>query len=472
MNASRRPVRIIAGFIFAVATAFPLQAQQTPVDTVPIDTHLNWTLGVSQFRTVNVSKQNMYLASSFPLQLREKILHYRTHRLDGEELVSLKTLIVNTELKKEIDKLLALQKTRDESLFAETKEFQKRKINEDYITSSELIRKRISFLRDLDVRTVVVGNEKPIVFKDQNGQLFPAPPFSALQYCDEIGVDALLWGSVEEIQGYLYCELYLFDRIMEKNVFTFKEAGKPQELFESLDKSVPALITAIVGREWADLLVDVEPTFSYIKINGAFAGMGTVEIPDLPPGEITLDIESPGYKSLREKTRVANLELKSLKYHLEKSEEKFIVVNTLPPSANVYFNSLWMGTTPLVAEMPAILTRLEIRLEGFQNVYERIGPAAAATLNIALVKTVIDYDALKSSKRWRYYTSLAAFILSVPFPAFSYGLMRDFYDANKLGEFEFFSASYMFTFFITGALFVNMFYELFRYLNSRDQTVG
>ena len=87
-------------------------------------------------------------------------------------------------------------------------------------------------------------------------------------------------------------------------------------------------------------------------------------------------------------------------------------------------------------------------------------------------KAVIDYDALKSSKRWRYYTSLAAFVLSVPFPVFSYSMMNDYFNASKVGEYDFFRASYIFTLFVTGALFVNMFYDLFQYLNSRDQTVG
>jgi hypothetical protein len=161
-----------------------------------------------------------------------------------------------------------------------------------------------------------------------------------------------------------------------------------------------------------------------------------------------------------------------LQYKLEKSEEQFLLVNSVPPSANVYFNSLWIGTTPLVAEKPAILTRLSLRLEGYQNVYARVGPAAPLELNFALLKTVIDFDALKDSKRWRYYSSLAGFILSVPFPAFSFGFMRDFYDAGMMDKYEFFSAAYYFSFFVTGALFINMMYNLFLYLNSRDNTVG
>ncbi len=144
----------------------------------------------------------------------------------------------------------------------------------------------------------------------------------------------------------------------------------------------------------------------------------------------------------------------------------------MPPAANVYLNSLWIGTTPLVTEKPAILSRLSIRLAGYNDVYARVGPSAPPSLNFALLKTAIDFDALKESKRWRYYTSLAGFILSVPFPAFSFGFMRDFYQAGKMGEYEFFSAAYYFSFFVTGALFINMMYDLFLYLNSRDTTVG
>jgi hypothetical protein len=467
-----RAGRLLGVLVFALASVPSLWAQIDPVTKVPVDVDLNWTVGLAQFQAVNLSKENLYLASSFPLQIREKLIGYKNHQFPAEEIDSLKKMIVNSELKKEIGNLLAMQKTRDDALFLESKDFQKKKINDDYLKNSAPTRDRIAFLRALDPQTVAVKPEKPIALKDNSGQLFPAPPFSALRYCDEIDVDALLWGTVEEIQGYLYCEVYLFDRILEKNIFLFKEAGQPQELFASLAKAVPALVTAVVGREWADLLIDVTPAFSFIKINGVLAGMGTVEIQDQPPGFVTLQIESPGYEDRKEKVELKNLERSVFQYELVKSEEEFLLIDTVPPAADAYFNSLWIGKTPLVVEKPNLLTRLALRSPGFQDLYARLGPDSPTTLNFALLKTVIDFDKLKDSKRWRYYTSLAAFVLSVPFPMFSFGLMRDYYDARKMGEYEFFSATYYWTFFITGALFVNMMYDLFLYLNSRSETVG
>jgi hypothetical protein len=470
--APRRAARALAAAAFACVAAPGLFAQDEAVTKLPVETSQNWTVGIAQFQTVNVSRENLYLASSFPLQLRERLIGYKTHRLSDEAIAAQKSAIVNAELKKEIDNLLTMQKTRDEALFNETKDYLKAKINDDYLKTSAQTRARIAFLRGLDPTKIEVNPVRNIVLKDNNGQLFPSPPFSALRYCDEIGVNALFWGTVEEIQGYLYCEMYLFDRTLEKNIFAFKEAGKPQELFASLEKAVPDLVTAVLGRDWSDLLVDVDPAFSYIKINGTLAGMGTIEIPDLPPGDVALEIESPGYESRRETVTLQSRERRVLEYSMVKSEESFIVIDTVPPTANVYFNSIWIGKTPVVAEKPTVLTRLTIRMEGFQDIYERVGPAAPAALNFTLLKTAIDFDALKEAKRWRYYTSLAAFIISVPFPVFSFGLMRDYYDAQKWGEFEFFSAAYYWSFFITGALFVNMMYDLFRYLNSRNETVG
>jgi hypothetical protein len=439
---------------------------------MPVDPDANWNLGISLFKTVNVSKEYLYLASSFPRLIREKITGVSLHRFSGEELASLQKAIINTELKKEVANLLAGQKKRDEELFNESKPYQKQKINDEYQKSSALIRERISFLRQLDHRDITVKPEKPLGLKDNNGLLYPPPTFSALGYAESIGAHALLWGMVEEIRGYLYCELYVFDRIQEKNVFFFREAGTPHELFASLEKSIPELLTALWGRPWATLLVDVTPEFSFIKVNGKLLGMGTVETQSLEPGEITLEIDAPGFSPIRERLTLAARERLVREYKLVANNEDQVLIETVPPAADAYLNSLWIGKTPLILPLPAISSRLIIRREGFTDLFHRLEPGSPPTLFFPLLKATIDFDRFRESTRSRFYTSLAAFLLSLPLPIFSYSLSWDNIAGNRPGETEFFSASYYWTAFISGVLFVNLVFDLLRYLQSRDKPIG
>jgi hypothetical protein len=465
-------VRVLSSLLYLGAALGPVHAADPQTAVVPVDAEKSWTLGMTRFRSVNLSRENEYLAASLPLLIREKIAHVTTHRFGREELAAHRQAIINAALKKEIANLLAEQKKRDDSLFSESKDFQKKKIRDDYVAASALIRARINFLRALDPDRIVMEPEKPLTLKDNNGLLYPPPPFSALRYADEIAVQAVLWGTVEEIRGYLYCELYLFDRVQEKNIFSFREAGEPQEIFSSLERSLPALLTTLWGRPWSELLVDVDPSFSFIKVNGKLLGMGTVESRALEPGEIRLEIEAPGYKPLKETITLNQGERVVKEYHLTKTDEAFLLIESIPPEANVYFNALWIGRTPLLAELPALTTRLILRKDGFHNTFYRLEPSSPDRLLFPLVKEALDFEAFQKSTRTRFYTSLAAFLLSLPFPVFCYSLAWENAFAQRPGPTEFFQASYYWTAFISGALIVNMLFDLFLYLRSRDKPIG
>jgi hypothetical protein len=458
--------------LFMTVIISGLYAADPATQTMPVDAEQNWTLGLTRFRSVNLSPENQYLASSLPLQIREKIIGVTAHRWSAEELTAYRKAVINTEMKKEIANLLEQQKKRDDGLFSESKQYLKNKLMEDFNTASAQIRSRLAFLRELDPAKIVITPEKPFVLKDNNGVLFSPPPFSALGYSEEIGVNAVLWGTVEQISGYLYCEFFVFDRVQEKNIFSFKEAGQPQELFSSLERSIPDLLTALWGRPWAALLVDVTPEFSFIKVGGRLLGMGTVEARDLEPGDITIEVDAPGYASTKDTFSLAAGERAVREYSLSKTEESFVLIETVPPEANIYFNSLWMGKTPLVVEKPGITTRLILRREGFHNAFFRLEPGSPDKLLFPLVQGVIDFDAFQKSTRTRFYTSLAAFLLSLPFPVFSYGMAWDSIAGNRSGDTEFFTATYYWTAFISGTLFVNMIFDLLRYLRSRNKPIG
>lgn len=474
MNARWKADLAVRILILLMCCGTPLSAQTAEGDlfALPVDAQTNWTIGITRLKEVNLSEENVYLASSLPLLLQEQLVGVKIHRFTAEEINAYRQAIINLELKKQIESLLVLQKKRDEDLFNETKDYRIRKIIADFDTSSAKIRTRIKFLRGLDPEKIPFKNEKEIMMKDVDGRLFPPPDFSALRYAGEINVDVIVWGSIEEIQGYLYCEFNFFERVMEKNIFQIKAAGTRDELFEIIMEKMTDCITALLGHEWASVLIDVDPVNSFIKQDGKLLGMGTVEIRYHDPGVLRVQISAPGFETVEREIALEKGTESVVEIKLTEKNEDFVLIQSIPPGASVYLDSLWAGTTPLILERQYMLSRLTLSLEGFHDEYFRLGPESPPAALIPLVKSVIDLGQFQDAKRDRFYSSLAAFLISLPFPVFSYNMALDYRSSNRIPEWEFFSVTYFWTFFISGALLVNSIIDLLRYVGTHEKPLG
>ncbi|RPJ08102.1 MAG: hypothetical protein EHM28_05255 [Spirochaetaceae bacterium] len=131
-----------------------------------------------------------------------------------------------------------------------------------------------------------------------------------------------------------------------------------------------------------------------------------------------------------------------------------------------------MGTAPLVMSRPEKISRLLFVLPGFNDEVIRVGPGMGENVQATLLNLKIEWSQIRDHKRNRYYSALAAFILSLPLPIFSFSFARDAWISGRNGEFEFYSTAYYWTGFISAALFVNMLSELLKYVHSADRPAG
>ncbi|MBN1523509.1 MAG: hypothetical protein JW904_03395 [Spirochaetales bacterium] len=459
---------LFCGFLFSL---FPDESVNTAIP-LPIDPKIAWSVAITEFQGSNISQENQYLLASLPALLQERIAVIPTHTLAKEEITAYQKWIVYTEIQKVAESLNQLQKKQDEQIFLNKKEYELDKLNQEFETQREILRNKITQLRAMDPSLIAVPGLKELVQPEDSGRLLASPPYSPLQYAVQKDIDLLVTGSVEEIQGYLYLEIKVFHRFLEKPVYSFHDAGTREELAAFMQDAVPDIIFTILGREWAGLFIDVDPAFCYIKINNELAGMGTLDHHFLLPGEISLEIIAPGYKGIMQSIVLTARETERIEITLEKTDTQALLVESLPPGADVYFNALWIGKSPLIMERPAILSRLLFMADGFNPTSFRIGPESGRNIMVPLVNLKVDWQSIKESKRDRFFGALACLVLSMPVPIFSYGLAGDASFAGRTSDFELYKAIYYWSFFISGALITNMFYELFRYVRSADRPSG
>jgi hypothetical protein len=455
---------------FFIVTLYSLFCEET--QSVPEDKDAHWIVGFSALEGIHLSVENEYLVHSIPLMFREKLISVKKHYFKSEEIIEHQKSIIKLELAVSIQKLIDLQKQRDRELFLDKKEYEKQKAVEVLDEQIEEAKEKINFLRNLKPEQISFPDEKPIVFKDEGGKLYDAPKFSELQYAEEKKLHVLIWGSLEEVQGYLYLEINVFDRIFEKNIYTYREGGSREDLYGYFPDAIKEMTSVLLGRAWSSLVVSAEPQNAYIKINDSFMGLGSVDLPYLMPGAVKIEVTSPGFISFIEEFELEEFESKTYDIKLEKSQHEEIFIQSYPPEADVYLDSLWIGKTPLIIDKPFVLSKLLIKKEDYGDFFIRIGPESSDQMDINLFKIYIDKNEYQEKMAVRFYNSLGAFLISLPFSLFSYGLAYDHINAGHENEGQFFFYTYRWSVFVNCVLCAQTIYDLIMYIRSGDRPQG
>jgi hypothetical protein len=462
--------RKIAVSIFFLICLIRVNCEVT--QPLPVDKDANWIVGFTSLEGVHLSTENLYLADSIPLIFKEKIQSVRTHNFKPGEITEYRRFVVRSELAAAIKELLALQKQRDQELFKLERAYEREKAITGFEKQIEEKKERITYLRNLDPSQIVFPDSKPILYKDNEGKLFDPPQFSALRYAEEKGVHVLIWGRLEEVQGFLYLEINVFDRVLEKNIFTYKEGGSREDLYNYFADAEKELTTVLLGREWAALLVDTVPQNAYIKVNEDFKGLGTVDLKFLEPGKVKIDVSSPGYMSQIKEVELKPFESASYQFTLEESGHEDLFIQSYPPLANVYVDSLWIGKTPLIIEKPFVISKLLIKKADFGDYFTRIGPQSPGTIEIGLTRSYIDRTEYQEKMALNFYNSLGAFMISLPVTLFSYGLSYDYNNAGFSERGRFFFYTYRWSFFVNCVLLATTIYDLIIYIRAGDRPQG
>lgn len=456
--------------VFLIITLCSLYCEET--EALPEDKDTHWIVGFATLQSVNLSVENEYLIHSIPLMFQEKLASVTEHYFRPEEIVENQKAIIKSELTKSIQELINLQKQRDKELFSTKKEYEKQKAVAVFDEQIEAVKKRITYLRELKPELISFPEKKPVLLKDQGGKLFDAPKFSGLQFAEEKDLHVLVWGKLEEVQNYLYLEIIVFDRILEKNIFIYKEGGSREDLYGYFPEAIKEITTILLGRAWSSLVVTAEPQNAYIKINDSFMGLGSVDLSHVEPGSVKIEVTSPGFISQIQEIDLEPLETKVYEIKLEKSDHAELFIQSFPAEANVYIDSMWIGKTPLIVDKPLVLSKLLLKKEDYGDYFMRIGPESPEQVEISLFQIYIDKTEYQEKMAVRFYNSLGTFLISVPFSLFSYGLAYDYFNAGRQEESRFFFYAYRWSVFINCILCAQMIYDLILYIRAGDRPQG
>jgi len=469
------------------APASPAAGATAPAaPAAPVDDQANWLVGVASFSGQGLSPDNLYLVHSVPLQLLQSLEAIQTHYFTEEEKLGYRQAVIRRAERKQGEQLEALRRERDALFFKESDPAALAAKRGEYDLKIRQAVDALNGLRAMAPDAVAFPDSKGVRFAagEREQVLLPAPLHSPLQEALKVSVNLLIWGRLEEVQGFLYLEVHALDSALQRETFAYSDALARDELPAVLGQVTQELEREVWGRDWAALAVQAAPPQASIYLDGTLVGTGRARLDFVVPGERELRVELDGYATQIRRINLQRYSLLELTVELEELAREPRALSSEPAGAVVYGGSTRLGETPLELFEPDSPTRFLLRREGYRDQALYLGGAARDRPQVALTPESIDVVKRQNQARNRFYAAFGLFALSVPLPFFSWGLVNDYVvgvqnamAAGNASEAErlrqtgnmFYNYGFLGGLGLTATLAVNMVIQLMRYIRAADR---
>ncbi len=274
-------------------------------------------------------------------------------------------------------------------------------------------------LQSVDDEAIEVSHVRPIVFLEQHEsgefiELSPGEDRARVDAAESNDLDLLLWGEVDEVEGYLAIDLYAY------YPFLGSDAPADRTIVRSSDASLEAEIMAeaiageILGREYASLVVTASEAQASIAVNGELQGFGEVRRRYLAGGEASVLVEAEGFVDEERVVDLVSGATTEVSVSLEPLRESLVRIQSSPVGASVYADSVWIGTTPLEMPVPETPAVVRITSDGYLDSRFVVDRGSPPVVSRVLLPAAIDWTTEIRRERDEFYQALTWFVLSIP----------------------------------------------------------
>jgi hypothetical protein len=479
--------KALYGFwIILLALPVAVYCEELPPPEIKIPSDASWYVAFATFEGKNLSGENDYLVKSIPFLLKGELESIKTHYFDETSKTAYRKALVFDKLKEQYLLLKQSQKTRDDLLFENLQidEREKRiKVIDETIAKATTL---IAQYNKYDASQIVYPDTMPVQIKttDKDDVLLAIPKYSALQYAIDKKINLLVWGSVEEIQGYIVVDIKVLDVVMQTDVYSYNTVMSPDDLASVIEETKGGIAGAILGTDWGTIAVTLDPPKGILFMNGEFMGIGNTRIAYVPVGDKKINAEAPGYNPQQINTSVASHKETTLDIKLVKKDLAKLYVVSDPTGADVYVNSEWVGKTPLYIEKTKEMKRTLLTMKEYDDYSFHVDETSGEESVITLARHTIDFNARQSEARDNFYTSFGFFLVSIALPIFISGYVQDYdfiipskvslsppFD-NYMTYKNVLSGSYWGALTITGVLGITTIVNLIQYIIASDRPFG
>ena len=375
-------------------------------------------VGIAALATSESGIESRIAGFTFPRLLLEHLDLIDEHDLSRQELVAYASRRLATAAASAASQLRSAVEARDRLLFSTTADEEQR--GQQRETADERVsaaRTLLEAIRGTAAAALPAAATRPLVFWDGHaeGRLLPAVDAESVAgLAEEEDLDLVLWGEVEEIEGYLAIDVVAFHRFLETNAPVGGTIARPEEVGLDAPAVAREIAAALLGRPYASLEIVASVDEAAVFVDGRLFGFGSVSAPFLRPGAHEVRVTADGYVPVERLVRLAADERVVESVELEAGIERVVRIRSSPPGADVYADSVWVGRTPLDHRFPRDPTVVRLRREGHLESRFVVDTASPPVVNRALLPDSVDWSEELVSRRDAFYQALTWFVVSVP----------------------------------------------------------
>ena len=357
--------------------------------------------------------------------MKEALLYERlegvpTRLLTAAELERAAAARLDTALRTALDDLTTAVDRRDALLFSRTATDEQRT---DADTRVEDARMLVTRLREAIPTDYAGPTERAIEFDQLNvdGRVLdpldevPAQRTTELeQVASARNLDLVIFGSVEEIVGYIAVDIYAYNRLLDEVSLVGGTVGLPQEVGDDAHVIADDLAADLLGREWSAVAVMTANADSEVVVDGALAGYGDVLVPYLTVGRHTVTVSAEGYETFQTTVVTESMQTETVRVGLVPATGRVVRLESSPAGATVYIDSIYAGTTPMTWNFTRLPALVRIEHDGYLESRFVIDTDSPDTVARALLRDTVDWTVGIEQRRSTFYRSLAWFAVSIP----------------------------------------------------------
>ena len=205
--------------------------------------------------------------------------------------------------------------------------------------------------------------EKPLIEREPTFSLiqanlngtYPAPPKPGEErrFCQTQKADAFLTGGLREFHGRYYIQVRLFTLYTNSWVYDDDIIFSLEDSNGAVEEIAARLNAVLAGNKPASLAITVDPPETLVLINQRYAGRGTVEARDRPPGTIIVAAGAAGYEPETVETELIAGELTEIAISLNPLSYTDVTINAPNyAGASLHRGAIYAGESPLTLSLP------------------------------------------------------------------------------------------------------------------------
>ena len=170
----------------------------------------------------------------------------------------------------------------------------------------------------------------------------------------------------------------------------------------------------LLGRPYATLEVVTGDPDAAVAVDEILRGFGSVRAPYLRAGSHRILVSASGRPSVAREVDLGAGDVRVERIELPAPTARTVRIQSSPAGADVYVDSVWVGTTPIEHDFPAESTIVRLRRDDYLESRFVVDGASPALVNRALLPASVDWSEEIRDRRDGFYSALTWFVVSVP----------------------------------------------------------